>query len=231
MTSILFDGSDGYMTLPNTNPRRKMNISPTWTSLRIALRIRIPNPSGASTYSGTPTLAVGLSKGTATGVGDETTEHWVGALHTDTSWGYDSAGGSGINRWNVSDVNAAVKVGGTMTTGTKFVSTSIWQTHPTWWGFYFVEITKGSPNWTINGFFPTIRSALNNTYPPSETNASMRLYAEQIGTVVKQYYGYGTPATVAVDEGANGVLDSVNIWWDRVWTTLQVADIYVVRLA
>jgi hypothetical protein len=86
-----------------------------------------------------------------------------------------------------------------------------------------MDITKGSPNFTINVFYKNV----TNT-----TDISSTVFRETaiVEACTLSDYVFGTARTIAVDEGANGSLNAVNFGWDRT-VPIELSDVGIVRLA
>jgi hypothetical protein len=97
-------------------------------------------------------------------------------------------------------------VDGVVTTGSDLVG--IWFIHTAIWKEFAVEITKGSPNYTVNMY---LCSTVNAT---QVTEASF-LDNERNDLMARVQHTYQTAQTIAVDEATDGTLDHVNIAWNN----------------
>jgi hypothetical protein len=171
--------------------------------MQVAIRCVIEDTG--SDYTGTPRFGLGLCSGGTNIIGDLTTTHFVGAVTNDATWARSV---SGATLYTINPVVAATKVGTTLTTGgslsTAFVLQAAYEK------LTVLRLTKGSPNWTLQLTMES--NAVSN-------NALGAIPVDYVGahTVPPPNVGHAANATtvaIAVDEGANGTLDHVCVWWD-----------------
>jgi hypothetical protein len=199
-----------------------------WNKLRIAMRLASTD-TGAS-ITGTPDFSVGLCCGQTNIYLDATTTHFVGIKSIATSWTRGTFGGvlyyqaSGSSPYH----QPIKRVGTTLTTGTGF-STSVLTMNPEsasasvhrW--LFFVDITKGSPNYTLNLF---AASGVPNT----DLSAADFLTYSAVDAVAVTGHAFDTNRTIAVDEGADGTLDHINVRWSESAPEIEISDLAAVRL-
>jgi hypothetical protein len=187
---------------------RKVTIPGGWSKVRVGVRLQI---DGTGANITTPTFALGLCSGTTNIFGDATVTHFVGFADILT-WTVSSG-------WYPISVKPSKKVGSTLTQGTALGSPVIWGnlgTDPARHSLWFVDITKGSPNYTINGFFRTALSV-------SDPTASDFLTQMALVTPSLSNHAVGTDQTIAVNEGTDGTLDSINLFWSGI-PNIEVSD-------
>jgi hypothetical protein len=213
MSNTIIDNSGELVVQMSNAPFAREPLSTffagPWTSVRIALYIRI-NDSGAE-MSDPTNLAVGLCAGSTNIMGDATTTHFCGTMtyaNFFRSTGPVRYAGNGAVSYRPTK-----KVGVTVTSGTNFGTAPILHTTaPTMW---FVDITKGSPNYTVRPFF------CNGTSAPTVTEANF--LAQAISTP-PSFTGHTYPSgqTIAVDEATDGTFDHACVWWNKANPTFEI---------
>lgn len=191
-------------------------LSEGWTRLRVGVRIK-PSDSGAN-LTGTPRFGLGLCAGSSNILGDATPDHFVGIITNDATWTRSTS----QTRYTVNPVDIAKNVDGVLTTGSSISTTLVLTTG--FWKLLLVDITKGSPNFTVNMvLFPNA----NSTTDASEANFLAKMMDD-----VPAFTNHtaGSAQTIAVNEGTDGTLDHVNFWWDNA-TAMNLADIAVRRFS
>jgi hypothetical protein len=189
----------------------------SWNTIRVALRVRMSD-SGAN-LTGTPVLAFGLCAGTSNIIGDATTTHFVGVQSVGATWTRATA----PTRYTLADIRPTKKVNTTTTSGASTIlNSSIF--HTAFFKLYFVDITKGSPNYTFQMFGPTAASSVDAT-------ASDFLTHSVALSPALANHAQGTSRTLAVDEGADGTLSAACVFWNQVASIFEIADWSVIKLA
>ena len=214
---------DNRISLSNSRFARLHSVSSAWTKVRIALRAIMTN-TGAS-ITGSPDFFVGLSSGTTAIYGDASATHAVG-IHTNAAtWTYSasnyySSSGAGVRPRK--QVLTTFTNGSALTTGilVLYPDATVAQR----W-LYFVDITKGSPNYTFDLY--------SNGGPTSGdiSSATFLAAAQSAAPSVAGHTFSGSPQTLAVNEGTDGTLDAVNLAWNVISPTIEICEIAVVRLA
>lgn len=180
--------------------------------------------SGA-TLVGTPVFAVGLCSGSTSIFGDLTVTHFVGMRTIGTTWPrsagppviyqtYPTQGGKYVGlTWTAASINWQSIFGQAMADvvgGNRFC--------------WFIDITKGSPNYTLNGYLRSTGNAGDISLATFQAQGA-------IDAAVMAEHAIGNSATVAVDEGTNGTLDHVCFSWDRATPEIEISDHGVFILA
>lgn len=188
----------------------------SWTTLRVALFYKV-NDSGAN-ITGTPRFGFGLCSGTTNILGDATTTHFVGAITNAATW---TRATGPIRYVDGSAWVPSKKVGSTLTTGTTFGTafhhTTVLQTA-------FVDITKGSPNYSLRVFVPSSNTAPVQTLTDFNTQSVL-------ASPAFTSCNYLAAQTVAVDEATDGTLDAACVWWNQTVPTIQIAAWRVFKIA
>lgn len=196
-----------------------------WNVLRIGMRVSVYSTTN---YTTPGTLAIGVCSGTTNMYKDASTNNFVGATTNpaETWSAYNSDGLYTMNLFH--HLRASTKVGATQTNSMSTSSTFPVIGHATTQrSCWFITITKGSPNFTIS--FQTSGYAgttgwLNRTLSDFET-------AMSDVTINSTLFNYvGADRTVAVDEGANGALDTLNISWGGS-RALEISDLAYSRIS
>jgi hypothetical protein len=195
-----------------------------WTKARIGIRVNMTD-TGAN--FGAAVFAAGLCSGSANIYGDVSTTHFVGCVSADTQWDR-LAFISGIYTTHLGPVvSFATKKVGTTETRTSngggsgpgpFVSCYSAAADPQKRKLYFVDITKGSPNYTIF----CLRSDLTADPDPSKAD-----FLAQMIAATPSYSGHSycdTARTIAVDEATDGTLDHVNFSWNVTDPKIEICD-------
>jgi hypothetical protein len=216
MANIITDvGGDNMVRMTNARFARQPlpDIFTGWSQLRVALYLAI-NDSGGN-ITGTIRFTLGLCAGSTNIPGDATCTHFAGGLLASTPW----TRGTGPTRYTGVNTFPSKLVGTTLTTGTTFGG-SYWLTGVP--QMLFIDITKGSPNYSFRLFFPTASAT------PSVSDFETQSVA---ATPAFSNYTYASAQTVAVNEGTDGTFDHSCVWWNQTNPTFDIAYWRVYRLA
>ena len=96
----------------------------------------------------------------------------------------------------------------------------------------FIDITKGSPNYTFH--LPFCSTTCCSVPPLNDlTSAKFLLYAGQTNPVPTEqsYQSTAVDRTIAVNEGSDGTLNAINVAWNRADAPMELTDIAVAVLA
>jgi len=212
--------ADKRIVLANSQFARPFNIG-TWTTLRIGLRLIMNNTAATIT---TPRFYVGLSSGSANLVMDASTDNWCGVA-SQGSWSYFAGPPKEYYNYNM---RATKRVGSTLTDNSSSITpdaslpadaTTADRT------LLFVDITKGSPDYTFLVRKYRIVDAASVDVPLADF-----LTKVEEPTPTYTSHGVGTAKTLAVDE-SGGVFNHVNIGWDKSSPTIEICDLAIVKLA
>lgn len=224
-TIIQSVASEKAAEMTNSTWARPIAIPSNWTKLRVGVRCRC-NDLGFGP-SGTPRFAVGLSNGTTNIIGDASATHFVGVITDTVTWQY--SGGTngvyfGISPKPYKQVNGVDTFGTALSADARlqFLATN------TSCCFWFIEIIKGSPNYTFN-IFANIAAVVGGGGPTAGQFLSNLQAAA--GGCVQTSHAYGTSQTLAVNEGANGTLNAVNVWWNQAAFFIDLYDVGIALIA
>ena len=192
-----------------------------WTKLRIGIRwcmrdsgAEINNPAQAGFQ---PLFSVGLCSGSANIFGDASVQHWVGVKTTGTSWPRIAGPPTG---YQLFPTQSGKTVGTTFTLATNWLSATGYILSDVAGGnrgCWLVDITKGSPNYTIGGYARANGNAGDISLATFQTEAAIDVPTLAEHSVVNV-------ASVAVDEGTNGTLDHVCFHWNRETPEIEISD-------
>ena len=216
--------------------RRQLGIGTSWTRLRVGVRMRFLSEQADFFDYGTgmtPRFGIGLSQGTGSVFRRATAGHWFGAISTGSTWQVNPSGSPGAGSYNFSFLSMAPakKVGSTLTVGTNFA-----QSVSVGGGFQtsadinlsqtmiFMDVTKGSPNYSFRIF--TIANPANGGGQSRATWLSQM----QLSTPTQINYSFQAAQTVAVDETADGAVDSINIF-NELPIEAELWDVGLVRFS
>jgi hypothetical protein len=210
--------TENAIQMVNSQFARTLNFGTSWTTMRVGVRMHMSNTGGGLTAA---KFAIGFCSGTSNLFGDATTTHFVGAYTTGT-WAFQTT------FYNATSFAAAKRVGSTLTTGAVLFANGAFPcgaaSSTADRAAIFVDITKGSPNYSINLF------VANNAVPADMSVASF-LSTMEVASPVLGTYTYTSAQTVAVNEGTDGTLDSINISWDHSTPFIEICDVAVARIA
>lgn len=200
------------IVLSNSSIVRPVTVPTGWTRFRIALRWHCTD-YGANVI--TPALYIGMGSGTTNTVADYSTTNWIGTISTAANF---------ARQTNTYSFNQAVctKIGTTTTVGTSIGSPRIAKgaaAATNDFTLHFVDIVRGSPNYTVNywGYGADV---------PSTDTASETEFLKQAVASLPTWanHGDGTARTIAFSEAVNA-LDTVQIFWQRTELQIEIAGL------
>lgn len=217
--------NDNTVVMLNSVWGRAINLPGGWNSMRIGMRAQFTNVSGS--IGSTPRFAIGLCHNTVNMVGDATTDNFVGAITNGATWSWNGPGAGSVL---FSDpLVPATRVGSTLTTGTQFTGDFRYGANTAAGAFrmgFYLDITRGSPNFTLQahgtlGFPGTAGDLSSNDFYNSMTAASGSLIVTTPGGIASD----SPTETIAVNEGLNGTLNTLSVWWNNAVSPLEISDI------
>lgn len=217
--------------LTNCQMLRRMVYLNNWTTMRIGLHYCVPS---AATIVGTPGLYVGVGSGLTNGIGDATTTNWIGVKTDGATWTRTLSGAQAYA--NMAGIRVHKRVGAVLTPHATGVMTAnpFTSMDAAFRTVLLVEITKGSPNYTVNIGVATSNSGIIGVdITPAHMDAYMSLPIGMagIGAVSNpNYTAVTTNNALAMSEVA-GNLDCVQYYWDKTAAPLEVEGIYHKKLA
>lgn len=216
---------DKRIVLSNSQFARVMDIGTTWTRVRVGIRFCVRDTGGS--LASTPRLFVGLSSGTSNLFGDATTQHALGVWTANPSW-VRATSPTRYLLGNNPSWNSVKRVGTTNTTSSTGLpsETYILSTPETGGrGVQFVDITKGSPNFTIGAFQ---RFQFSGGIDVSLTEFLTQM---EVASPSLTDHQFTNASTLAVDEAVDGFFNAVHVYWDRSTPEIEISDLAYARLA
>lgn len=227
--------------MSNSTFARPVTIPASWSKIRVGARLHMTN-TGAN-LTGGPIFSMGFNSGTAAQYGDATCQNFVGLTILGSSTGVYTWVNSGTTQYEMLSPGngggqfAQTRVGTTNTNSTLYADganclvNSGAGTNSADRQIMFLDITKGSPNYT---FHLPFRCVTGPGAGADVTAANFLMYMGQSApTPVESGYDRTNLAspTLAVNEGTNGTLNAVNFYWNRVDAVMELTDIAVAVLA
>lgn len=231
---------DKGVVLRNSQIFRKIRDN-NWTKLNIGIRYSFVDDPGASPATGS-VLSLGLCNGSDAGIGDATPRHCLaaatmsnaGAGVSQASWSRTTTEADYIYMQSRVDafyrqryVNGVRTSAGQWSSGLE--STVAYLPR----GSSFIarsalvfQVTRGSPNFSTR--IITRTSTTSDVTVPTHIQFVTQIVANP--PVFLRHTALSS-ANIAIDEATNGVLDHVNVWWNRTAPALFINDIAVTRIA
>lgn len=227
--------NESAIVLSNSSWARKLDFGTSWNSLRVGIRAyyrHLPTSPNNITLVGNsagvgPRFGIGLCSGTP--ATNSTAGHWVGALTTGVSWLEQDQGAQSYTVAFTS-MAPAKKVGATFTLGSNFAGVaptlSAGALHATNHArtLLFVDIIKGSPNYTFRLF------ATGNAGTAGDRTRAQFLTLMEAQPPSSTGYVYTATQSLAVSEAVDGVLNSINVFYDRTGPEIELCDVALARL-
>lgn len=223
--------SDKRLILSNGQAARAPVYGSSWTKIRIGLRLSFP---AVATLAGTPTLVVGMCNGPAgptdLAFGNTTTTNFVGVRTNAASWTFGGSAGTTGYFGSPISFECCKKLVSTITgqgstlggggAGLYLSATDIVRS------VYLVQIEKGSPNYTFRIVGPNTLGAAQTDVTDAQFKSFMELDAALTSPnlIVANYVTLQSNNTLAASEVA-GVLDHLNIYWDKTSVALNISDV------
>lgn len=197
--------------MSNSTFARPITLPSTWNHVRVGARLWASDFGSGPT--GTPLLQMGLCSGTTNLVGDANCQYFVGVTYNSSVWSY-SPGGNGVY-FSIA-LAAMTKTGSVTTLGSNVTADSRLSMTGSNAAFLFVDITKGSPNYTIGTFY---YSGVGAT--ATSTNFQNQLF---LSSPTQPAHTVSSNTTIAVNEALSGSLNTATIYWNRTDFNLYVKD-------
>jgi hypothetical protein len=231
---LFVDVPDKALTLANEEYVRTLAIGNDFVRLRIGIHCALDGPAENITGA---RLLMGLCAGKTKPFGVLDTTHWLGMSH-----GGASAPGTGTfthalasgHSYYQSPGDAIIKRIGNTNTYNSVVNVATHR-HPRVGatekhrGIWMVEIIKGSTSFTVRHWY-------SNSNTTVRTLARFLEALENPASTVSIVLGDGTTfgpsaSIMAVNEGADGALDTVSVFWNKSAIPLEIYAIAAYRFA
>ena len=203
-------GSDRRMEIGGAECVRKMFCADDWTHIRIGLQLAFDD--NANTLYGGPLLCIGVCSGASAMVSLAPT-HVVGGRPDGTIWLRSTP--SVISPGNTS---TAFKRVGTTTTEVAFPTTNERLTGiSTIRSGFFLDIEKGSPNYSLRRALPSADIDAQTDLTDANFLAAMGSDStmSDITALAGMTMAQRQITTLPVNEGTDGPLDHLFVFWDR----------------
>lgn len=224
LSRIVSSVTDKRVVLSNSQFARALPFGTTWQSIRIGMRLDMRD-TGAD-LSSTPRFWFGVCSGSTNLVSDATTTNFCGCATNVATWGRSAT------RYNklTSGIVCATRVGSTnvfSSGGNVLSGSSIIQNQAASAaadrGLWFIQITKGSPNYTYRCFYSQTDGAADRSHTE---------FLEQMEQVTPSLTGHAwSNAVVLATSEAAGAFDHIMISWERTYPEIEISDIAVARFS
>lgn len=228
-------GSEKAVQMINSTWARPVVLTPGWTKIRVGMRWHFTS-TGAN-LTGNQIFAMGFNSGTVNQYGSPSSQNFIGMAWDTTTWTFQASpiiyavptNGSNPQyrtRIGTTNVSSAVQAGGgnyTMNAGalTGDADRQI----------QFVDITNGSPNYSIHCPFT---ANLGNQVSIGDVTAANFLSYMALPNAAPSEGQYQTASintgSLAFSESVN-VLNAINFYWNRVDLSPEICDVAVAVLA
>lgn len=226
--------ADKYLTLANEEWVRTLAIGNDWNKLRLGLLLAV-TPNGTNPLGGTA-LMLGLCSGKTNPYGAASTTNFVGAgLHGSapgvTTGTLSYAAGAGNPYFSSGGSWPASRVGGNVIAGagdaTAFILTANAGTTQRRSPVY-VDIQKGSPNYTITRWVPV---SSQGQFQTGDASAAEFLAGLEVPTPTWLNINLtSSGGTVAASE-TPGTLDTFDLFWNKSAFPLEVYALAAYRMS
>lgn len=217
---ITYSG-DRRLVLSNGEAIRKPIWYASWSRIRIGLLFAIDRNSSTSNVTGTPILSFGLCSGTSNVWIAGSSDHIVGVKNINGTWTYQAGPPKRYESGSNNAYQGFKRVGTTVTNASASFNNNLcaWPEAGTpARNAMILEITKGSPNFSMKFWTNNATGAQSDVSDAAFEEAMIVDDMANVGTVSGIGGGTvdSTARTLAVDEGADGALDNIFVYWERV---------------
>jgi hypothetical protein len=217
-------GEDKYLTLANEEYARVLDIGNNWTSLRVGVMLAF-TPDGTNNLLSC-TFALGVCSGLSATFGGSTS-NFIGALVNNTTITY----AAGPPPYFAVPTAIATKVNTTISaTGATNRNHTTNTGSPQRRALLYVQLTKGSPNYTVDVIGIQTASALAIQLDYSYDRFIYGMEQPPSSVTLNGYaLLYGTAAT-AFSESA-GPLNTFNLFWNKLLFPVEIYAVAAYRFA
>lgn len=205
------------LVLRNGQAKRAFSFGGTWNEIRVGILV---TADGSISISGAPGLWLGLMSGTANGVGDVSATHVIGVKPTGASASYNAGPPA---YYTGSQWMAFKKVGTTVTSAAMGgVNLYLASAAPvTQNSALFLQVIKGSP-FIIRMAGPNAISAVQANVTAAQVDAVLDLADFTNVASVLANYSTGSWNNLTINEGSDGTINGLNIWWERTSVGIEI---------
>jgi len=235
ITTTFASGNDIALQLGNEEWVRTLAVGSTWSHIRIGVLYQL---IGTVTTAGGTGFFIGMCSGTSNPFGAATTTNAVG-LEVINALGFVANSGNPYYQFGSSNGQVCKKVVSTITTNVTNVFDSVDGGVPTNLGatlrrgLLYVDIVKGSPNYTIQASFPAGMGSTgtgNHDFTVAELLSGMTQVLGSITVGGFLLSSANSPLTLACDETAGG-FDTVDIYSNELNNPMNWYEVAVEKLA
>lgn len=229
---------DRRLVLSNAEAARYINIGTSWTRLRLGIRLSLDDIG--IDLAGNPRLNLGVisspSASLSNGYLTNSTSHFVGFGNTLVTVQRFVGGGNNCYLLASGAASNSIKkkIGTTSTSSSISPALAVSLLPATVRNVVIVEITKGSPNFTVAYLGPDLNPLGDITALELSQAMSISLLTDArtyLSSLGKGTYLAPVSGTIAVDEGTDGSLNAIDINWNRIDSLLHISDFYWAKMA
>lgn len=230
--------SQNAIQMLNGTWARPLVLPATWSKIRFGCRLHWSNI--AANLTGGALFSQGFCSGTSNQYGDSSTLNWIGVGHDAATWTYTANAGAPLYQLSSNPV-ARTRIG---TTNTDAALTTSWNEQlscgvPATGGvtnladrqMLFVDLFKGSPNYTVHlPFWTNSGGGVVSNFDMSSAN--FLVFMQQLSPSPGSPYGANNlqDQALAFSEATNP-LNAINIYWNRPDNYPEICDVAVAVLA
>jgi hypothetical protein len=204
--------------------RRPFDFLDDWLSIRIGAVISF---NASATLTGSPRLKFGLNAGVVLGEGPGSsgTSHFLGMTTPEnvTEWTYNAGSPPYLNCTN--SAKSIKKIGAVITDISNALALKFSADPTVARNALFVEVVKGSPNFTIAFAGPTSAAAAQTDITPALFLQLFEAAALTDMNGIVSGYTTGGHQSVAIDEGTYGAFDCLALHWDKQSVACEVSAV------
>lgn len=210
------------MVLTNGQARREFDFLDDWQTVRIGMLLSF---AAVATIPGSPRLKFGICAGVADeeGVADATTSHFLGMTTNSSDLTYNAGPTQYLDTGG--SAQSIVKVGGTQTTISNALTLKFSADPTLVRSALFVEVVKGSPNFTVSFAGATSAGAAQTDITPALFLQMMEAASLSDLNAIVSGYTTGGHQSVAIDEATNGEFTGLNIYWDKASVGCEISEV------
>jgi hypothetical protein len=222
---VEFIAGDRGPELTNSGGARTMLIGSTWNVIRVGVLMTIAdfgsNPTGA------PRFYLGVLNGVvaANHVLKSTTTNFFGVYINEATWTRNA--GPPVY-YSLLNIPVAKKVGATLTTGTDLTATGTISGTTANRNVLLIQITKGSPNWTMELVYPAVAGAQSD-----RTLAQFKaaLEASTVALAASGLVNYTASSAIGQAFTEAPAPNAVHFAWDKSSFTAKISAIGYAKIS
>lgn len=200
---------------------RPVNLG-TWNVVRVGILWSLRQDVFGTAID--PDFGFGLCSGTAATYGDASATHFVGVTSEVGAFGLPW---QAFGNFLKAVIRPTKQVGVTKTNGTNLTVDHLVNANTgavNNRSVTFIEFTKGSPNYSFKLFCRNLANASN----PSHSDFVTAM--EAVAPVIADHVFTGAQ-TLAVNEGVDGTLNAISLYWPLTTTSSEIDEVMVVKMS